>query len=429
MVSSGRARPNLQHLLLAFLILISVVGILLSGSGFARFDTTPGGGRALGPIIVPKEALVQEGVEIQDPTIVRERTNSSLWAQGRNALPPRNSELFPALARDHIIVVLYVHNRPQYLRVVIEGLSRVEGINETLLIVSHDGFYPEMAELVEKIDFCQVKQLFAAYSPHLFPSSFPGTSPGDCKNKDDPVAKKCEGQADQYGNHRSPRIVSLKHHWWWMMNTIWDGLPETRGYNRHIVFIEEDHYLFPNAYRNIQTLARITGEKCPDCWAVNLAPWDVKNRGERGDFLVAEKIGNMGYGFNRTMWNKLHSSAATFCHFDDYNWDITLWSSVYPSWDEKAYTLRGPRTSALHFGRCGLHQGHQDGKPECQDFTQERPQVDPEDRIMNIDPSWEVSRHVYNYPHKFTGWGGWGDRRDQKLCMEFASMYRHRHRL
>ena len=85
-----------------------------------------------------------------------------------------------------------------------------------------------MNEIVEGIRFCQVKQIFAPYSPHLFVDSFPGVSPGDCQDKDDTLIKKCKGNADQYGNHRSPRIVSLKHHWWWMMNWIWDGMEETK---------------------------------------------------------------------------------------------------------------------------------------------------------------------------------------------------------
>jgi len=107
--------------------------------------------------------------------------------------------------------VLYVHNRPRYLRLVVDSLSRVEGIGEALLIVSHDGYFPEMDRIVQGIDFCQVKQIFAPYSPHLFPDTFPGVSPGDCQSKDNAKEKGCKGDPDQYGNHRSPRIVSLKH--------------------------------------------------------------------------------------------------------------------------------------------------------------------------------------------------------------------------
>jgi alpha-1,6-mannosyl-glycoprotein beta-1,2-N-acetylglucosaminyltransferase len=77
----------------------------------------------------------------------------------QNLLPPRNQGLYPKLKDDHVKVVLYVHNRPEYLRVVIAGLSEVEGIEETLLIVSHDGFFEEMDSIVQGIHFCQVLAL------------------------------------------------------------------------------------------------------------------------------------------------------------------------------------------------------------------------------------------------------------------------------
>ncbi|XP_057526951.1 alpha-1,6-mannosyl-glycoprotein 2-beta-N-acetylglucosaminyltransferase [Amaranthus tricolor] len=342
----------------------------------------------------------------------------------RNGLPPRNVDLYPSLVKDHVVIVLYVHNRPQYLKVVVESLSHVEGINETLLIVSHDGFFEEMNKIVEGIRFCQVKEIFAPYSPHIFPDSFPGVSPRDCKEKDDVRTKKCEGNPDQYGNHRSPKIVSLKHHWWWMMNTVWDGLNETKDHNGDILFIEEDHFILPNAYRNLQLLIKLKPEKCSSCYAVNLAPWDVKSRGERVSLLFAERVGNVGYSFNRTVWMKIHKKAEEFCFFDEYNWDITMWSQVYPSFGNPVYTLRGPRSSAVHFGKCGLHQG-QEEKKACIDDDSLNFDVQNDDRVINISPQWDVFvyDHQPGYKAGFKGWGGWGDARDHKLCLSFASMY------
>jgi alpha-1,6-mannosyl-glycoprotein beta-1,2-N-acetylglucosaminyltransferase len=353
-----------------------------------------------------------------------QQSDLSLKVEKLNGLPPRNLDLYPNLAKDAIIVVLYVHNRPQYLKVVVESLSKVVGINETLLIVSHDGYFEEMNKIIGGIRFCQVKQIYAPYSPHLFPNSFPGVSAGDCKEKDDAKEKHCEGNPDQYGNHRSPKIVSLKHHWWWMMNTVWDGLNETRAHSGHILFIEEDHFIFPNAYRNLQILTTLKPMKCPDCYAANLAPSDVKSRGEEWESLIAERMGNIGYTFNRTVWRKIHNKASEFCFFDDYNWDITMWATVYPSFGRPVYTLRGPRTSAVHFGKCGLHQGQEDNKA-CIDNGTANIKVEEHDKVANIDSDWDV--HVYKnqpgYKAGFKGWGGWGDGRDRHLCLSFADMY------
>lgn len=100
---------------------------------------------------VDVEALRLRGInlpdlnEISEPLLVR------------NSLPPRNLDLFPSLADDHIPIVLYVHYRPKYLQLVIQSLSEVIGINETLLIVSHDGFYEDMNAIVESIRFCQAR--------------------------------------------------------------------------------------------------------------------------------------------------------------------------------------------------------------------------------------------------------------------------------
>ena len=352
----------------------------------------------------------------------------SIRLEKLNQLPPRNIDLYPNLAKDHIPIVLYVHNRPQYLQVVVQSLSQVVGISETLLIVSHDGYFEKMNKIVEGINFCQVKQIFAPYSPHVFSNSFPSISPADCKEKDDPRIEHCEGNPDQYGNHRSPKIVSLKHHWWWMMNTVWDGLEETRGHSGHILFIEEDHFIFPNAYRSLQLLTALKPKKCPDCYAVNLAPCDVKSRGEGWENLIAERIGNVGYAFNHTVWRKIHRKATEFCSFDEYNWDITMWATVFPSFGRPVYTLRGPRTSAVHFGKCGLHQG-QGERGSCIDNGSVKLDIEDIDKVVNIKPEWGV--HMYKkqagYQAGFKGWGGWGDKRDRELCLGFAYMYHLHH--
>ena len=206
---------------------------------------------------------------------------------------------------------------------------------------------------------------------------------------------------------------------------MWDGLEETRAFDGHMMFIEEDHYLLPNAYRNIQLLAKIKQDKCPDCIAANAAPFDVKARGEGFAKLVAEKAGNVGYTWNRTVWERIHAQAGPFCTFDDYNWDITMWAMIYPSFGNAVYTLRGPRTSAVHFGRCGLHQGYsKTTASECRDSSIPLGMVEDADRVLNINPEWPVHRlPIKGYSSGFRGWGGWGDKRDQHLCLAYSSMY------
>ncbi|BBN10969.1 alpha-1,6-mannosyl-glycoprotein beta-1,2-N-acetylglucosaminyltransferase [Marchantia polymorpha subsp. ruderalis] len=346
----------------------------------------------------------------------------------KNQEPPRNRDLFPELAADHVPIVLYVHNRPQYLQVVVDSLAKVKDIEKTLLIVSHDGYFPAMNAIVDNIKFCQVKPIYAIFSPHLFQDSFPGLGPDDCRGAEDHAERGCVGNPDQYGNHRAVRIISLKHHWWWMMNTVWDGLAETRNHDGNILFIEEDHVILPDAYCAIQMLIKLKATKCPECLAVNLAPVDVNSRGENYPVLIVEKIGNVGYSFNRTVFNMIHSKSKPFCKFDDYNWDITMWAAVFPSFPSAGYTLRGPRASAMHFGKCGLHQGQEKGKPECID-DYDRLKVTSDETEPYLNEEWKVMKFpIRGYNKGFEGWGGWGDKRDQQLCLDFSIMYRRSNR-
>lgn len=417
-------KSRLKHAAFRRLILITVLGVVLFVLMvrvnaivclFTRCTSQPNDQRV-------GEIYKNQNLDFKNLRLPRQN-KLSISLQKHNLLAPRNSDLYPNLAKDHILIVLYVHNRPHYLRIVVDSLSRVAGINETLLIVSHDGYFEEMSRIVKSIRFCLVKQIFAPYSPHIFPSSFPGVSRFDCKGKDDPNVMKCEGTSDQYGNHRLPKIVSLKHHWWWMMNTVWDGLEETRQHYGDILFIEEDHFIYPNAYRNLQILTELKPKKCPDCYAANLAPSVVFSRGEAWKVLIAERMGNVGYAFNHSVWRKIHRKAREYCLFDDYNWDITLWAAVYPSFGGPVYTLRGPRTSAVHFGECGLHQ---QAEACVNDGGVVEFEVEDVDRVPSVGWDWRVYvwKQQDGYRAGFKGWGGWGDVRDRQLCLDFANMYR-----
>lgn len=77
--------------------------------------------------------------------------------------PWRNSNaiqsiLIASMTPATIPIVIYVHNRPAYLREVLTRLSRVEGIEESLLIVSHDGYFAEVVAVVREFTFMRIKQ-------------------------------------------------------------------------------------------------------------------------------------------------------------------------------------------------------------------------------------------------------------------------------
>jgi alpha-1,6-mannosyl-glycoprotein beta-1,2-N-acetylglucosaminyltransferase len=143
--TSCRGRQLGLLLLLQIVVLVFVVGPYLATTEelwAARAPPAPG---------VDVEALRLRGVNLPE---LNEVARPLL---ARNSLPPRNRDLFPSLPDYRILIVLYVHSRPKYLALVVSALAQVRGINETLLIVSHDGLYEEMNTIVESIRFCQVR--------------------------------------------------------------------------------------------------------------------------------------------------------------------------------------------------------------------------------------------------------------------------------
>lgn len=91
-----------------------------------------------------------------------------------------NEESFGPLASDAPIIVIQVHTRLTYLRHLIVSLAQAKGIEQTLLVFSHDVWHPDINYLVQSVDFCRVMQIFYPHSIQTHPRSFPGEDPNDC---------------------------------------------------------------------------------------------------------------------------------------------------------------------------------------------------------------------------------------------------------
>ncbi|KAI3920449.1 hypothetical protein MKX01_000788 [Papaver californicum] len=104
-----------------------------------------------------------------------------------------------------------------------------------------------------------------------------------------------------------------------------------------------------------------------------------------------------------------------------------MWATVFPSLGSPVYSLRGPRRSAAHFGKCGLHQG-QGERNACIDNGEVNVELDDIGKVVNIKSDWKVHmiKHQEGYQAGFKGWGGWGDERDRQLCLDFSYMYHYR---
>lgn len=71
-----------------------------------------------------------------------------------------NADKFPPLSNDGgLVLIVQVHKRENYLKQLFESLRRAKGIENVLLVISHDYYYDDMNTVVESVDFCRVSRL------------------------------------------------------------------------------------------------------------------------------------------------------------------------------------------------------------------------------------------------------------------------------
>lgn len=91
-----------------------------------------------------------------------------------------NEDVFGPLQNDSLVIVVQVHTRITYLRHLIVSLAQARHIDSILLVFSHDFYDEDINELVQRVDFCKVIQIFYPYSIQTHPHVFPGESAEDC---------------------------------------------------------------------------------------------------------------------------------------------------------------------------------------------------------------------------------------------------------
>ena len=70
-----------------------------------------------------------------------------------------NADKFSPLSNeDGLVLIVQVHKRENYLKQLFESLKRAKGIENVLLVISHDYYYDDMNTVVESVDFCRVSK-------------------------------------------------------------------------------------------------------------------------------------------------------------------------------------------------------------------------------------------------------------------------------
>jgi len=310
--------------------------------------------------------------------------------------------------KNRIAAVYMVYNRLDYLKWAIDTLRESDYPKSMPVIISHDGHIPEMVDYVESVksEF-HIIQLFHPYACSEHPDTFPG---------DDP--KLNQGyNGDSYGNKREGKITCCKHHFTWLMNTVF-GMKELQAVDGFL-FMEEDYIVSPTIYQTIQKGFKYIDTK------------DLRN-----DFFGVTFDPSLGYTYpvpeadwiqstfvsgpmaiRRDIFAKIKAHAQDYCTWDDYNWDWTIVHLMAMGY--LPYKILEPGT--LEVAHIGLSGGmHHDGN-----------NVDGSKRAMMNQYVTNARLKPYNaqvgVPHVMKlqspsvqqkGYGGWGHPADHEHCQK-----------
>ncbi|XP_067894995.1 alpha-1,6-mannosyl-glycoprotein 2-beta-N-acetylglucosaminyltransferase [Heterodontus francisci] len=342
----------------------------------------------------------------------------------------RNQETIKTRPPNDLVVVVQVHNRPEYLQILVNSLRKVKGIENVLLIFSHDFWSPEINHILAGIDFCQVLQIFFPFSIQLYPNEFPGHDPRDCPrdiSKTNAFKLGCINAEypDSFGHYRESKFCQTKHHWWWKLHFVWERVKVLKGHKGLVLFIEEDHYLSPDFYHVLKNMWRLKTESCPDCDILSLGTYtrvsdftDKTNKVEVKTWRSTEH--NMGMAMTRDTYQKMIECTDTFCEYDDYNWDWTLQYLTVSCLPQYWKVMVCEASRIFHAGDCGMHH-----KKACMPSVE----ISKIDRIINSNvqhlfPETMIISKIYPLaaltPHVKNG--GWGDIRDHELCASYRRL-------
>ncbi|KAI6177063.1 Alpha-1,6-mannosyl-glycoprotein 2-beta-N-acetylglucosaminyltransferase [Aphelenchoides bicaudatus] len=346
-----------------------------------------------------------------------------------------NVDKFGPLSAESVSVVLVVqvHSRPEYLSFLIESLRHARDINQTLVVFSHDLRSTEINDLIQNITFCRVVQIYYPHNIQLFPNIFPGQDSNDCPeriSKDEAKSRKCNNwnYPDKYGNYRVAQLTQIKHHWWWKMNYVFDGIIKRYGLEqKYVLMLEEDHYLAPDALYILDSMIRDKENVCSDCEILCLGIYLKNYRTYANDInklsvqIWFSSKHNMGFALNLETWQKIRSCSDLFCKdYDDYNWDWTLLQVSIKCLSARLRVIVAKAPRVIHIGDCGVHthkcKPHDAAANARTLFESNKQLFFPQNVVRS-----EITKRTLK-PSKPNG--GWGDIRDHQLCIQNTFPYK-----
>jgi Glycosyl hydrolases family 38 N-terminal domain/N-acetylglucosaminyltransferase II (MGAT2)/Alpha mannosidase middle domain/Glycosyl hydrolases family 38 C-terminal domain len=281
----------------------------------------------------------------------------------------RRQSSFHATESKKIPFVFMIHKRVDYMKKAIDSLRKSDFPKSKVpIIVSHDGRMKDMVEYIDslKSEF-QVIQLFHPHACFDHPYTFPGN--------DTSLNEGFKG--DSFGNHRESWVTCAKHHFTWLLKTVFDDLriprfgkedadPDSLSESDIVdtfLFLEEDYIVAPTIYEalvsGLNIMEAYEDKTLGGFLGIGLDPtrggskYEPINVPQTAWIVDAFHSGPMT--LSRTSYEQLREHASEYCRFDDYNWD---WSLVHvQTLQHMPHTLLMPaKTLAKHIGVTqGMH--------------------------------------------------------------------------
>nr|XP_032528413.1 alpha-1,6-mannosyl-glycoprotein 2-beta-N-acetylglucosaminyltransferase-like isoform X1 [Danaus plexippus plexippus] len=239
-----------------------------------------------------------------------------------------------------------------------------------------------------------------------------------------------------------------------------------------VVFLEEDHYVAEDFIHMIHLLIATRDKACPHCEILCLGTYlktyqyhstadkrkkqialsyiqqvravseERRRRQENWNYQVypnlygsTQKVEitpwhssmhNMGFAFNRSVFQDIVSLHEQFCDYDDYNWDYSLLhlSQNRPGRDKfKVILCKGPRV--FHIGECGIHHKKSNCNASVVIGKVQKLLLEARPHLFPARVTATISSGGAKHNKKLTkGNGGWGDLRDRELCSNMTRVGR-----
>ena len=344
------------------------------------------------------DKLIQSHLQKREESLEDYSVTTAIDNQSPRFMSP-SVEAAMCSEHEHIPFVIMAFRRVEYLKQMIASLLASDFPHETVpIVISHDGRVPEMMDYVQSLlndhehNKLNIIQLIHPHSCYEHPHSFPGND----------TSLNVGYAGDSYGNPRSAWATCCKHHFTWMMNTVFRDLDALQPYDTFF-FLEEDYVVSRTVYSSLcqgtktiqfkeqmiqneneirnqkqsaQRIAEAMGSNHDEpqpqdvyFGVVGVEPTLRKPRmydHATGKFEWTSRAFRTGpMTFRRKMFDRIHKKLSNeYCtKYDEYNWDWTLYhlmaDGLWPSLSLVPFEYQ----LVKHIGVEGMHASeHMDKK-------------------------------------------------------------------